>query len=322
MSVEHCGYANARLDEGAYDAAIEAYDQALALNPDYIAAYYNRGVAYARIGVLDGAIADFTHVIELDPDQIQAYRQRGLVFARKGEFDRAISDYDAVLRSSPPLRSPRAAGPSSTEGEGGEATLAASVYYDRANAYFRLRSYVRAIEDYTEALERAPGHVEAYLNRGLAYAAQGNYPEALRDYNQAIALDPNRGIAYSHRGQAYARLDRHTEALADYERALTLNPRDAAVLNNRGLLYVRIAAYPEAIEAYQRAMAIEPDWATPYYNAACAAALMEDPEHATIWLARAIGLREGYRAMALRDPDFNPIREETRFRALVGLEDA
>ncbi len=311
-AIAHCGYANGRMVEGAYDAAIEAYDQALTLNPRYIAAYYNRGLAHAGVGALDSAIADFTQAIELDlgrdqEDQgvqrrrlAEAYRQRGLVHARKGAFDQAIADYDAALHHNP------------------EAVMIA---YDRGNAYFRLQAYERAVDDYTSTLSHAPDHLEAYLNRGLAQAARGEYVEALRDYNRAIALDPKRAITYHHRGRAYARLDRHTEALADYARALELNPRDAAVHNNRGLLYVRIQAYPEAVDSYQRAMAIEPDWATPYYNAACAAALMEDVEHAVIWLSRAIALREGYRAMALKDADFHAVRDEPRFRRLVGLEE-
>lgn len=300
-AVEACTQANGYLDDGAYEAAIRAYDRALRLDVDYVAAYYNRGVAYVRIGALDSAITDFTHVIKLAPEQAQAYRQRGLVYARKGEFARAIEDYDAALERT------------------SEVT---SIIYDRANAHFRLGAYDRAIEDYTAALAQDANHVEAHLNRGLAYAALGDYPEALRDYNRAIALAPERPIAYSHRGQAYARLGRYTEALADYDRALALNPRYAVAHNNRGLLYVKIEAYPEAMEAYQRAMALEPDWATPYYNAACAAALTQDVDRACTWLARAIGLRESYRAMAVRDTDLAALREHPRFKALVEPPDA
>ncbi len=295
-AVQYCTDANARLDAGDYDAAIQAYDRALSLNPKYVAAYYNRGLAYAALGALDSAIADCTRAIELAPDQVQAYRQRGLLYFRKGVFDQALRDYDAALQLDPGM---------------------VEIHYDCGNAHLRLGDYERAIADYTEALDKAPARAELHLNRGIAYAEQGNYPEALRDYNRAIALDPERAVTYNHRGQAYARLGHYTEALADYEQALELRPRYALAHNNRGLLYVRIEAYPEALEAYQRAMALEPDWATPYYNAACAAALIEDVEPACTWLARAVALREGYRAMAVRDSDFALIRDHPRFQALV-----
>jgi tetratricopeptide (TPR) repeat protein len=305
-AVELCSDANTRLSRGDYEAAIQGYDEALKHSPDYVVAYYNRGSAYHHIGALDSAITDFARVLELDPEQVAAYRQRGLIYARKGNYERAIQDYDAALALLSEGRDEHAK--SSTLG---------AIVYDRANAHFRLRSYEQALADYTTALEHARDHVEAYLNRGLTYSALGNYPEALRDFNQAIVLAPHQALSFHHRGQVYARMGRYTEALKDYDRALELNPRYASVHNNRGLLYVKIEAYPEAVEAYQHAMALQPDWATPYYNAACAAALMEDVEHACTWLARAIGLRESYRAMAVRDPDLAAIRHNSRFRALV-----
>jgi tetratricopeptide (TPR) repeat protein len=295
-AVEHCSYANVQLAAGTYEAAIQAYDQALALSPDYVAAYYNRGLAYARLGALDGAIADFARVIELDAGQAQAYHQRGLVYARKRNYERAVSDYDMALSLRPDSM---------------------VLIYDRAIAFFRLSAFERAIQDYTTVLEQEPNRVDAYLNRGLAYAAIKDYPEALRNYNQAIALDPGRALSYSHRGQAYARLERYTEALADYEHALEINPRDAVVHNSRGLLYVRIEAYPQAIESYRQAMALHPDWATSYYNAACAAALSADAEQACVWLSRAVALRERYRVMAQRDADFATLRDHPGFRAIV-----
>ncbi|MGC9469287.1 MAG: tetratricopeptide repeat protein [Anaerolineae bacterium] len=300
-AVAYCRAGNARLQEGAYQEAIQNYDKALALDPDYVAAYYNRGLAYAKVGALSGAIADYARVIQLDPDQIHAYRQRAHVHARRGALEEAAQDYTTALQKAP---------------------NDTALLYDRANVYVRMGDYDRAIADYTAVLTHKPEHAEAYLNRGLARAAQEDYVEALRDYNQAIALDPKRAAAYNYRGQAYTHLDRYTEALSDYDRAINLNPRHAVAYNNRGLLYVRIEAYPEAIEAYQRAMAIEPDWATPYYNAACAAALTDDAERACRWLARAIGLRESYRAMALRDTDFAAIRNDPRFRALVDRVEA
>lgn len=297
--------ASMHLGQEAYDAAIDAYSRALALDPDAIVARYHRGFAYTRIGALGNALTDLTRVIELDADpaglyRLQALQQRGLVYVRQGEFDRAIADFDAFLENA------------------GRNQAVLGVVYERANTRFRLQAYEQAIADYTQVLQQDPEHVEAFLNRGRSYAALGDYPEAIRDYNRAIALQPNRAVGYSSRGQAYVRMKRYGEALGDYARALELNPRDAAVHNARGLLYIKIAAFPDAIDAYQHAMAIQPDWATPYYNAACAATLAGDTERALTWLARAIALREEYRTMALRDPDFAAIRDEPRFAALVG----
>jgi tetratricopeptide (TPR) repeat protein len=45
--------------------AIEKYDQALKVDPNYANAYYGRGVAYEDLGQVEQAIADFERFIEL-----------------------------------------------------------------------------------------------------------------------------------------------------------------------------------------------------------------------------------------------------------------
>ena len=47
--------------------AIAHYDRAIKLNPDYVDAYYNRGVAKSALGDHNGAETDFKRAIELDP---------------------------------------------------------------------------------------------------------------------------------------------------------------------------------------------------------------------------------------------------------------
>src|SRR3990167_1972937 len=56
-----------------YDKAIEAYTNAVALNPNYANAYYNRELAYGRKGQYDMAIEDFNKAIALDPNNAKIY---------------------------------------------------------------------------------------------------------------------------------------------------------------------------------------------------------------------------------------------------------
>ena len=45
-------------NKGDYDAAIADYSRAIEIDPNYAFAYYNRGLAYRRIGNDDAADAD------------------------------------------------------------------------------------------------------------------------------------------------------------------------------------------------------------------------------------------------------------------------
>lgn len=86
---------------GEIDRAIEDYDQAIALKPDYYVAINNRGVALMNKGELDRAIADFDRAVQIKPDYHPAFYSRAVAYGRKGHFGRAIADYDVVIRVDP-----------------------------------------------------------------------------------------------------------------------------------------------------------------------------------------------------------------------------
>ena len=52
-------------EQGDYENAIEAYDEAIRLNPQYAKAYNNRGIAYGLLGQQEQADRDFAKAKEL-----------------------------------------------------------------------------------------------------------------------------------------------------------------------------------------------------------------------------------------------------------------
>ena len=82
----------------SYDSAIEALTKAIELNPNYAAAYNNRGNAYRDNGNFDRAIADYTKAIELKPDFVEAYNHRDDAYYAKGDYDHAIVEYRDITR--------------------------------------------------------------------------------------------------------------------------------------------------------------------------------------------------------------------------------
>jgi tetratricopeptide (TPR) repeat protein len=88
-------------------AAIDNYDQALTLKPDFATAYLMRGVGHQALGEDDAALADFTKAIALQPDAPAGYRDRAQLRVKRrlwqealGDLDRvvALSSYDAEMR--------------------------------------------------------------------------------------------------------------------------------------------------------------------------------------------------------------------------------
>ena len=89
-----------------YDKAIEHYSDALKLNPQLAAAYYNRGVAYNENGDYESAIADFTKAIQLKVDDAVAYTNRSIAYENTGEHARAIEDQNTATQLEPNLAQP------------------------------------------------------------------------------------------------------------------------------------------------------------------------------------------------------------------------
>ena len=74
------------------DKAIDNYSKAIKINPKFVKAYNNRGIAYVWKKKYDLAIADFNKAIELDPKNGKAYNNRAIVYSYQGETDKALQD--------------------------------------------------------------------------------------------------------------------------------------------------------------------------------------------------------------------------------------
>ncbi len=84
---------NAYYLNGDYDQAIQDYDQAIRLSPDFALAFYNRGNAYLRKGNDELAIKDYDTAITLKPEYAKAFGNRGVAYERLGKHDQAVWDY-------------------------------------------------------------------------------------------------------------------------------------------------------------------------------------------------------------------------------------
>ena len=93
------GYARYRLDQ--YQPALDDYDAAINLKPDFAAAYYFRGTVKRSLGQYKEAIEDYDTAIDLKNDFAFAYYFRGTIRGDLGEHFIAIQDYNKAIRFKP-----------------------------------------------------------------------------------------------------------------------------------------------------------------------------------------------------------------------------
>jgi tetratricopeptide (TPR) repeat protein len=221
--------------------AVEAYGQAIRLDPEYVEAYSGRGVIRCRRGDYAEAIADYSEVIRLDPKNVSAFVNRGIARHYKGEFDAALVDYEQAIRLDP---------------------MNLSALICHGDAWWGKREFDKAIADYDEALRRDPKNALAFTDRGNAWYAKGDLDKAVSDYDEAIRLDPTNASAYFSRGDIWRAKGEFAKATPDYVEAARLQP-DASRLNaaSWGIVVGRDAgkeAYGYAIRWAEIASKIEP----------------------------------------------------------------
>ena len=85
-----------------YEEAIEAFDKALEIKSDYIAALYNKGNVLDHIGNVDAAVETYDHIIRLKPDAYEAWNNKGLALAKiPDRRNEALEAYDKAIAINP-----------------------------------------------------------------------------------------------------------------------------------------------------------------------------------------------------------------------------
>ena len=88
-------------ERGKYDAAIEQFQAALRIRPDYAKAQYNWGLALAGKRQVDEAIVHFQAALLLDPFYFEARNNLGVAYYAKGQYDEAAREFEAALQLRP-----------------------------------------------------------------------------------------------------------------------------------------------------------------------------------------------------------------------------
>ncbi len=119
------------------------------------------------------------------------------------------------------------------------------------------------------------------------------------------------------KGQSLRELGRFGEALEPLWQAAQGNPDNISIWLALGWCYKRTGKLDRAIESLEEALSVEPNDALVHYNLACYWSLARNKRQALSYLARAFDLQEEYRTLVADESDFDPIREDPAFQALM-----
>ena len=103
------------------------------------------------------------------------------------------------------------------------------------------------------AIADNPKQAEAYNNRGLAFYNLKRYQQAIEDFSQALRIKPQYAEALNNRGNAYYEMDQYEKAEADFNQSLQLKPNYAKAHLNRGLVYFQMQKMGQSCDDFRKA---------------------------------------------------------------------
>jgi Tfp pilus assembly protein PilF len=158
-----------------HQKALDSFDLAIQLQPDFFEAHGNRGAMLAALGRHEDAIESYRKAIAIRPDFADAHCNLGSALTQLQRYVEALASLDRAIALRPDY---------------------ADALYNRGNALKPLQRYEEALASYDRAIALRPDHTDAHNNRGQVLRELERYDEALASYDRALALQPQHVMAH------------------------------------------------------------------------------------------------------------------------------
>jgi adenylate cyclase len=215
----------------------------------------------------------------------------------------------------------------------------------------------QAQENSLMAVTLAPNLAEAHASRGYVFSLAKKYEEADLEFREAIRLNSNCFHAYYFCGRSgFARgdielsaemfrkaadvrkedyqslmlltqslfmlkrdnaKDTGREAVDRARKQLALNPNDVRALSLGSTTLYDIGGIPECYEWVERALVLAPEDSGVLFNGTCLYAKSGMKDNALDLLEKAMKRGSGSKMWILQDPDYDSLRNDPRFIALM-----
>jgi TolB-like protein/DNA-binding winged helix-turn-helix (wHTH) protein/tetratricopeptide (TPR) repeat protein len=281
--------------EAGYVKAIQYFDEAIQLDPQYAAAYAGLADSYAllgsmanstlpRIEAMPRARAFAERALALDESLAEA--RTSLAFVKmhfEQDWDAAEREYRRAIASNPSyvtahhwyaycliaqarvdeaLREIRRAQELDP--------LSLIINTDVAEMLYFARRHDEAIQQARKTLEMDPSFALAQRVLGLAYEEKGMYPESIAALQKLVEISERADYALAALGRSYALSGNRAEAEKLLEELLALKTQDSGVFLGPAIVYAALGNKDQALlwleKLYQRRAGIILIKVEPYFD--------------------------------------------------------
>ena len=135
----------------------------------------------------------------------------------------------------------------------------ASVLGQAGTVWLQLRNLERAHEVLSKSISLDGRNPERWIDRGEAFARAGEYWDAIDDFSAALDRAPGHIDALIFRAAAYRLLDIDDLARDDIDRVLDFAPNQPDALVELGALHAKSGAFEDARAVWLQVLSIAPD---------------------------------------------------------------
>ncbi|MBA3485378.1 MAG: tetratricopeptide repeat protein [Pirellulales bacterium] len=291
------------LEAGDYEEAVDRFTRAIvasektetpSANAEAAQVYFDRGVAYLKMGFPDTAAQDFSTAINLAPHDGAAFEQRARANVALGDAYKSLRDATQAIRLTPNN---------------------AGAYHIRGVVYLNRGEFDRATADLQQAIDQNPALldevrpqlVEALADWAEQLAANGDSATAAEKLARARELDPTfvaeetvivvekpaveqtvakpvldeaeKSYVLGREHQAEQAYD---QAIIEYTKAIALRPDFHNAYLRRGETLLALGFPDTALEDLKRAVNRGAESAEPYRLQAQAHMAMKNPHRAAL----------------------------------------
>lgn len=289
----------------ALQQAIEFFNQAIAIDPNYGAAYagladcYNMLVVYGRLQPKEGfpkAKDAATKALEIDESSAEAHTSLAFINFR-WDWDRSATEreFQTAIRLKPA--------------------------YAPAHQWYS--SYLVAVERFDEAIAEAkrteelePLSFVASSHLGWIYYLAGDNDKAIEQCRKILELDPSSFPARRYLGLAYEAKGMYAEAITEFQTGVKLSgsPLMLALLGHAYAVSGKTAEAKQVLADLQQLQGQR--YVSPYTVAAIHAGL-GDQDQAFKWLETAVEERDIWLMNLKVDPVFAKLRTQRKFTDIL-----
>jgi Tfp pilus assembly protein PilF len=229
---DKCREGDQYLKQQYYSQALQAYEEALRMDPDNFYAWNGKGTALYNQGNYRKALDAYQRATEIEPENAVVWVSAGLTLHRLQRYQQALVHFERALTSD---------------------LQYVAAWIGRADTQLDMNMPEEALSSYQQALTYDPKSFQAWNGLGNALSSLHDFAGAVDAYTRALLINPRSAVAWCNKAVALKRLGHNKAALDALDEATEIDKNYTPAWALKAEVYEILGNSQEAQKARRRA---------------------------------------------------------------------